>query len=261
MTLTGSTPYDEIAEWYDAWVGSDDLARDPFFPAVEALMGDVARQRICDLACGQGRVARHLAILGAQVIGVDVSDKLLEIARRRERLEPRGIDYRHSDARTLRGIPDAQFDGVVCFLALMDIPDLIPAIQSVARTLRPGGWFIFAVLHPCYNTPRSDEMPSPLGWTRVVGSYFTESHWISDKRTGPPGKVGAYHRTLSTYFNALLEAGFQLEQINEPQASGARVATRPIWTEVPAVLIAKWRKGPVLQVVAQHQSGPYIETR
>jgi 2-polyprenyl-3-methyl-5-hydroxy-6-metoxy-1,4-benzoquinol methylase len=240
--MTGSTGYDEIAEWYDGWVGDDDLAADPFFPAVETLMGNVANQRICDLACGQGRVARHLARRGAHVIGVDVSDKLLEIARRHEDVEPRGIDYRHIDARTLDGIPDGHFDGVMCFLALMDIPDLFPTIQSVARTLRPGGWFIFAILHPCYNTPRSDEMSSPLGWMRVVGSYFTESHWRSENRTGPPGKVGALHRTLSTYFNTAIEAGFQLEHVSEPQASGDRAAARPIWTEVPAVLIAKWQR-------------------
>jgi ubiquinone/menaquinone biosynthesis C-methylase UbiE len=150
--MTGLTPYDEIAEWYDAWVGGDDLSGDPFFPTVEALMGNVTSLRICDLACGQGRVARHLSDLGADVIGVDISDRLLQIARRHQQLRPRDIGYRRIDARTLHGIPDAYFDGVMCFLALMDIPDLVPTIHGVARTLRPGGWFIFAVLHPCYNT-------------------------------------------------------------------------------------------------------------
>lgn len=57
--------YDDIAEWYDTWVGTHSMRDDPFFPAVEALMGEVAGRRICDLACGQGRVARHLADLGA----------------------------------------------------------------------------------------------------------------------------------------------------------------------------------------------------
>jgi hypothetical protein len=85
-------------------------------------------------------------------------------------------------------------------------------------------------------------MSSPLGWTRLVGNYFREVHWRSETRTGPPGKVGAYHRTLSTYFNTLVEAGFCLEQVSEPQASGSRAAARLILTEVPAVLIAKWRR-------------------
>ena len=50
------SPYDDIAEWYDSWVGTHAMREDAFFPAVEALMGEVAGRRICDLACGQGRV-------------------------------------------------------------------------------------------------------------------------------------------------------------------------------------------------------------
>jgi ubiquinone/menaquinone biosynthesis C-methylase UbiE len=57
--------YDDFAEWYDGWVGTHRMSEDPFFPAVEALMGDLAGRRVCDLACGQGRVARYLAGLGA----------------------------------------------------------------------------------------------------------------------------------------------------------------------------------------------------
>jgi hypothetical protein len=49
--------HDAIAEWYDAWAGPT-VRDDLFFPAVEALMGDVAGQRASDLACSQGRVAR-----------------------------------------------------------------------------------------------------------------------------------------------------------------------------------------------------------
>src|SRR5579875_250205 len=96
--------YDDIAEWYDSWVGTHSLREDAFFPAVEALMGDVTGMRICDLACGQGRVARHLANLGASVVGIDLSAKLLAIARRHEDADPQGIVYHHDDARRLDGV-------------------------------------------------------------------------------------------------------------------------------------------------------------
>ncbi|MDQ6674246.1 MAG: class I SAM-dependent methyltransferase [Chloroflexota bacterium] len=236
------TPYDEIADWYAEWVGANLLPDDPYFPTVEALMGGVGGQRICDLACGQGRVARHLAARGARVIAVDSSSRLLEIARERERREQRGIDYRQIDARTLDGLGDAWFDGVLCFQALMDIPELGSTVRSVARVLRPGGWFVFSVLHPCYHTSRSDETLSADGWTRLVGSYFREGHWQSDHRTGPPGKVGAYHRTLSTYLNTLTGAGFILEHVSEPSATPKVLASRPIWGEVPAVLAVRCRR-------------------
>ena len=233
--------YDDIAEWYDAWAGPT-LHADPFFPPVETLMGDVAGQRICDLACGQGRVARYLAERGASIVGIDLSAKLLEIARRHEHAEPRGIEYLQADARSLDTVPDQAFDGVICFMALMDIPDVAPTLRTVARILRPGGWFIFAILHPCYHTPRSGEMASPEGWLRFVGDYFAEGYWRSESRTGPPGKVGTYHRMLSTYMNTLIDAGLTLERMSEPPATAALAEARPIWAEVPAVLIARCRK-------------------
>ena len=242
--------YDAIAEWYDEWVGPHSMREDAYFPAVEALMGEVAGQRICDLACGQGRVARHLADLGAAVVGVDPSARLLAIARRHEEVEPRGIEYCHDDAERLDGLADASFDGVVCHMSLMDIPELAPTLRSVARVLRPGGWFVFSILHPCYHTSQSGEIESPEGTVRTVGRYFEEGYWRSDTRAGPPVKVGAYHRTLSTYLNALTDAGLVIERAGEPRPPASSVdspslsgAGRPVWEEVPAVLMVRCRKG------------------
>jgi ubiquinone/menaquinone biosynthesis C-methylase UbiE len=247
-----ASPYDDIAEWYDSWVGTHSMREDAFFPAVEALMGEVAGRRICDLACGQGRVARHLADRGASVVGIDLSARLLAIARHYEEAVPRGIEYRHGDARSLDSIADSTFDGVVCHMALMDIPDLAPTLHSVARILQPGGWFVFSILHPCYHTARSGEMALPEGTVRTIGRYFVEGYWRSDTRPGPPGKVGAYHRTLSTYVNALTEAGLTLERMSEPRPTDdladapsllSRSDWRPVWEEVPAVLVARCGKG------------------
>ncbi len=236
--------YDNIAEWYDQWV-SGPIDEDPYLRKARALMGEVARQKICDLACGQGRVSRYLADLGARVVGIDLSAKLLEIARRHEEEKPRGIEYLQADASTLHGVADGAFDGVLCNMALMDIADLVPTLHSVARILRPRGWFVFSILHPCYNTARSGEMATPEGAIRFVASYFAEGHWRSDTRTGPPGKVGAYHRTLSTYVNTLTSAGLLLEQMIEVRATGSLAERWPGWAEVPAVLAARCRKGTV----------------
>lgn len=241
--------YDDIAEWYDEWVGTHAMQEDPYFPAVEALMGEIRGQRICDLACGQGRVARHLASLGASVVGVDLSAKLLAIARRYEEVDPRGIVYVHADVCHLDDQLVGVFDGVVCFMALMDIPDLVPTLQSVARILRPGGWFVFATLHPCFHTSQSAEIETAEGAARTIRQYFVEGYWRSDARPGPPGRIGAYHRTLSTYLNALTDAGLQIVRVSEPGGVSQVAAspslsgvTRPVWQEVPAVFVASCRK-------------------
>ena len=131
--------YDDIAEWYDQWVGTYPMHKDPFFAAVEVLMGDVSGRHICDLACGQGRVSRYLADCGAHVVGIDLSMKLLEIARLYEDEFPRGIKYVHADAQNLESENVGTFDGVICSMALMDIPNLTPSLKSVARILHPDG--------------------------------------------------------------------------------------------------------------------------
>jgi ubiquinone/menaquinone biosynthesis C-methylase UbiE len=233
--------YDAIARWYDEWV-SESTDEDPYFPPAAALMGEVAGQQICDLACGQGRVARRLAEMGARVVGVDLSGELLKIAHRHEEREPRGILYVQADARKLDGLAAGSFDGVLCNLALMDISDLTPTLHGVARILRSGGWFVFSILHPCYHTARCEEVVLPAGLAWAVAGYFTEGYWRSEKRTGPPGKVGAYHRMLSTYVNSLTDAGLLLERMIEVRATGSLAETRPVWTEVPAILVARCRR-------------------
>jgi len=244
-----ASSYDEIAEWYDNWVGTHSMSDDPFFRPLEALIGDVAGQRICDLACGQGRVARYLASQGATVVGIDLSAKLLAIARQHEEATPPGIEYIHADVQRLDSAAFEPFDGVVCSMALMDIPDLSATARNVASLLPPGGRFAFSILHPCFHTSESGEIETPTGAALTISRYFVEGHWRSDTRTGPPGKVGAYHRTLSTYVNTLSDAGLQLERLSEPgmevprpQSPAFASSGRPVWAEVPAILVALCRK-------------------
>jgi ubiquinone/menaquinone biosynthesis C-methylase UbiE len=235
--------YDDIAEWYRENYGVEPVSEDPFFPAVQALVGDLAGQRVCDLACGEGRVSRHLAAHGARVVGVDLSGSPLAMAAERERSEPRGVAYLRGDAQGLAAVRDAVFDGVVCNMSLMDIAELTPTVRAVARVLRPAGWFVFSILHPCYHTRPSGQITTADGTTfRTVSEYFTEGFWRSDERPGPPGRVGAYHRTLATYVNTLTDAGLTVERLSEPRlTSGPRVRLA-VWSEVPAVLIARCRR-------------------
>src|SRR5258708_28563679 len=75
--------YNEIADHYHDTVG--DTLTDPATAALLELTGSVSGRRLLDLACGQGRIARALARRGAGVVGVDISETLLERARAAER--------------------------------------------------------------------------------------------------------------------------------------------------------------------------------
>jgi ubiquinone/menaquinone biosynthesis C-methylase UbiE len=237
--------YDDIAEWYDQGVreGALRLVHGLILDNLLKLAGEVAGLRLCDLACGQGFVARALARRGAHVVGVDLSARLLALAERYEAEEPLGIAYLQDDAQALARLADASFDGVTCNLALMDIPDLTLALRATARILRPGGWLAFTITHPCFFPPdgcwieRTGEPPR-----REIGDYFAEGYARFEDAPGVRGKVGTHHRTLSTYLNGLVQSGLALERCLEPHATGAAADRLPRFRQLPIALAARCRK-------------------
>jgi SAM-dependent methyltransferase len=202
--------YDEFADWYEQWV------RDapPLIAAHPGLLPAVAGKRVLDVACGQGRMSRYLNLLGADVTGVDIAAAMLSKARA---AGPDSIVYVRAN---VAGHPDwwdgRSFDGCTCEMALMDIDDLAGTLSTVRTVLRPGGWFVASIVHPC--CPGTERGRS--SWPPGEG-YESEGWWNSADHN-PDGvriRVGATHRKLSTFLNALLDAGLQAECFIEPPAA------------------------------------------
>lgn len=234
--------YDAIADWYDAYLRENPLYAEVILPGMLTLVGDVSGQFICDLACGQGFIARELARHGARVTGADISARMLAIAQRYEAAESLGIQYLQADAQDAPTLPSAAFDGVTCSMSLMPIPDLAAAFHTARRMLKPGGWFVFSITHPCFQTPHSRWVTRADGVSaREVSGYFSEGFWTSTNPAGVRGQVGEYHRTLSTYLNTLVETGLTLERILEPQAAGRTAMAVPGVREAPSILLIRAR--------------------
>ena len=232
--------YDAIAEWYDATIRDAQFAGDLVLSHVFDLIGDIAGRSVCDLGCGQGRVTRELARRGASVVGIDLSSQLINIAQRDEDAQPLGITYIVDDAECLATIDDAMFDGVICNLALMDIPDLAATLETVQRVLRPSGWFVFSITHPCFEAPHAEWRTRDDGTiSREISIYFEEGLWFSRNSRGVRGQVGAQHRMLATYLNTLAQSGFVLEQLVEPRATAATNASVPGYRVVPPFMLIR----------------------
>ncbi len=200
MVVGSDAAYDDVAEAYSRVFDPEGVELGD--PVLEGLLGDVRGQRVLSLACGQGRDARLLASLGAVVTGLDVSEAMLESARARERARPLGIGYVQDDAQE-PGLPDASFDGVVCHMALMDIPSLPRTIASVGRVLRAEGWFVFSIVHPCFHPH-----------VELVGEYLVDARYLKQVLLDAlPGH--AYHRPLADYVNELDAAGLQIRRMVE----------------------------------------------
>lgn len=238
-----NAPYDPIASWYDEQVRSLPLTEILILPYLPQLLGSAASLSVCDLGCGQGVVSRWMAEQGATVVGVDLSSALLNIAQEYENGRPLGITYHQDNAESLATLPDETFDGLICNLALMDMADLAAVFTAVFRVLKQGGWFVFSLTHPCFQTPQSHWQNLEDGTTnRVVNDYFEEGFWRSDNLCGVRGQVGAHHRTLSTYLNTLVAAGFQFEQMIEPQAEADIAEQLSGYKYIPAFMILHAQK-------------------
>ena len=235
--------YDAIATWYDELRNSPSFIDDIIFPHLLRLLGDIKQKSICDLACGQGIVSRLLAQQGAQVTGVDISTKLLALAQQYEERHLLGIRYIEDNAHSLAELETQSFERVVSHLALMDIPDLAQTFQAVYRVLKPSGYFVFSITHPCFESPHAKWIEESEGnIKREIGAYFEEGFWRSDNPNGVRGKVGAHHRMLSTYLNLLLQAGFSLSEVAEPQAMKGQVKRVPGYAVVPAFMVVQAQK-------------------
>lgn len=212
--------YDEIADFYEQRSGRS--VRDPATAALLDLAGDVSGLRLVEVACGQGRVARELARRGAALTGLDISAALLARARAYEAAEPLGICYLHADVTTGGVLEGQVFDGVVCNYGLSDIDSLDGLLANVARLLRPGGWFVFSLLHPCFPGWDND---APSSWPPDRG-YYQEGWWLAGN-TGYRGRVGSSHRMISTYLNSLIGHGLVLDRAAEPPPGPETEQRRP----------------------------------
>jgi 2-polyprenyl-3-methyl-5-hydroxy-6-metoxy-1,4-benzoquinol methylase len=220
-----SARYDgEFAAWYDGWIADPDV--DPVVRSLFGVIGDVVGRRILELGCGQGRIARRLAAGGSEVVGVDLSADMLANAG-----ETPGVTYHHASATTTAWWDGTPFDGVVASMALMDIDDLAGAVRTAATTVKPGGWFAWSINHPAFPGIEHVRSSWPTG-----GSYFDEGLWFTDG-VGVRGRVGANHRTLSTYLGTCIAAGFVLEAVDEPPWR-----LSPDHPALPFFLITRWRK-------------------
>lgn len=199
---TAAAAYDELAATYVREIESNPYNAEFEFPATTALVPDVGGKRVLDAGCGAGRYAEWLVDEGAEVVGVDASEAMLERAAERvgERAELREANL----AEPLGFAADGAFDGVVSSLALDYVADLRPTFAEFARVLAPGGFLVFSVRHPF------DELDDEA-------DYFEVERRVADWAV----EVPYYRRPLSEILGPLLDAGFRVDELVEPTPTEA----------------------------------------
>jgi len=214
----------------------------PEWPALRALLPDLTGLRIVDLGCGFGWFCRWAREQGAaSVLGIDVSEKML--ARAAATARDPAITYARADMEGLE-LPPAAFGVAYSSLALHYVERLDRLISVVRSSLVPGGSFVFSVEHPIFTAP------SEPGWsTNSAGrrTWPLDSYLEEGPRTTDWLAKGVIkrHRTLGTYLNMLIRAGFAIRHVEEWGPTSEQIAAKPQWADErqrpPFLLIASQR--------------------
>lgn len=243
--------------WDQRMAEGNDFFSTLLWPAVDRFLHPSAGERLLDVACGNGLTSRRLAQAGARVTAFDFSEAMIDLAKQRGGRTD--IDYRVIDAtnrEALLELGPEPFDGALCNMALMDMSVIDPLMEALVSLLRPGGRFVFSVLHPCFNNPgtiQMGELEDRSGALVTTYSVKISRYLSSFSQPGlamheQPVPHLYFHRPLSALLTPAFKAGLVLDAIEErafpPENTGG--STTLSWdgrfTEIPAALVGRMRR-------------------
>ncbi len=246
-----STSWEEVADWYRQIAGQrgPDLAARALYPEVLRQAGRLEGLRALDIGCGPGAFARLLAHRGARVVGVDLSPRMVELAR--EAAAEAGLadaaSFEAADATAPGGLPRGPFDLVTLVLSLQNMDDPAAVLRNAARALRPGGRLLLALNHPCFRIPGATHWgfdPKERVQFRRIEAYKGERKLDIQIHPGSdPGQTRpSYHWPLETIFHALRAAGLRVLDLVEPVSDsvsegGRAEAENRARREIPLFLV------------------------
>ncbi|MBF0409070.1 MAG: class I SAM-dependent methyltransferase [Candidatus Riflebacteria bacterium] len=212
MKISGNSDFVVIStrEGYDIWSEIYDSEDNPLIASekdkMPALIGDVKGKRILDVGCGTGRHSILLASMGAQVTGIDFSEKMLQKAR--EKINSERVEFRHTDFSRGIPFPDETFDMVVSCLVFDHIHDVGTLMKNMARVCTPSGKIVISVMHPAMS---------------LKGIQARFVHPTSGKQIRPESA----ENTISDYVMSAVDANLTIEFIKEYKVDEALCAISP----------------------------------
>jgi SAM-dependent methyltransferase len=197
--------------------------------AFRELLPDLHGKTVLDLGCGFGWHCRYAREHGAgSVVGIDLSEKML--ARASETTHDDAIEYRQMAIEDI-DFPAGTFDVVISSLAFHYVERYDLICRNVYRCLVPEGDFVFSVEHPIFTALAMQD------W--YYGQHGERLHWPVDhyqeeglrQASFLDHDVIKYHRTIATYVNTLLDAGFTITRLSEPQPTQELLDKHPDWQD------------------------------
>ena len=211
-----------LAEHYDAFRKEKGTYNEIVeIPAMLELIGDVDGKTVLDAGCGSGYYSISLAKQGAKVTGIDISEKMIFLAKNNAKLLSADCKLFVGDIQDLSLFESNTFDLVTSSIVVGYVDDLEKAFSEVHRVLKTNGILTFSENHPIL-TSREE------GWERdeegkklhfKIDNYYSRSIVVDEWNTANGGNIltRSRHRTVQDYFDALVSTGFVVERVVEPE--------------------------------------------
>ncbi len=179
-------------------------------PSFISLLGNIDGKTILDIGCGDGYFCAELAKHGAQVTGLDGSENMLSVARKRY---PE-IKFLHGDLMTQEIELGERADIATSKMMLMNVASVKKVAEKVKAVLKDNGIFAVDIVHPF--RPILKNAVNNVSNYQSGFNYFQQTKG-SIKFSGKD--FAYYYRPLNIYLNEILSAGFCLKMIEEPAVS------------------------------------------
>lgn len=180
------------------------------------LLGDITGKKVLHLQCHFGQDTLSLGRLGADVTGVDFSDKAIEEARNLSASTGVPARFICSDVYSLHEVLNEQFDIVFTSYGTIGwLPDLEKWAKTISHFLKPGGAFIFAEFHPV--VWMFDDNFEKVGYNYFKADAIIESQigTYADVSAPLENEMITWNHAMSEVINSLIKSGLEINTLNE----------------------------------------------
>lgn len=197
--------YEDLADSYNAHI--EHKPHNAYYdrPNTLKLIGDVEGKTVLDAACGPGKYAEILIEKGATLTGFDISPRMVELAK--ERNKNRGEFFAHDLSQPMGMLENESFDTVVCALALHYLEDWNTTMQEFCRVLKPNGALVISMEHPFFEHL----------YFKSKKYFEVEAVKATWSGFGKRIKMHSYRRPLMECIQPITNNGFYIDQIIEPK--------------------------------------------
>lgn len=165
-------------------------------------------EKILDLGCGYGFFTDYFRSIGANVVGIDASQKMIEIAKERYPM----TDFLVMDITKPMDFENRRFDMVFSNQVFMDVENIDFVFSECNRLLKTSGILYYSIVHPAFYDGRWLNDENRYCYAKAIGKYiepyqFKNEFW---------GETNHFHRPLSYYLNIAAKNGLMLKEVIEP---------------------------------------------